>query len=162
MLLGFMGSGKTTVGRRAAELAGAGFCDLDVVIEREAGRTIAEIFRLEGEPAFRAREAAVLGATLAARGSRSIVAVGGGTPMDDVSWRTMREQAVTIWLDAPLAELLRRADAASRPMLHGRTPAQVAELFRSRLARYGQAAHRVDGRGTVEEVAREVVRLWDA
>ncbi len=158
VLLGFMGAGKSTVGRRAAELAGADFIDLDQVIEGEAGRPIPDIFRVQGEAAFRAREAARLRAALA---ETALIAVGGGTPMDDVSWGLMRERALTVWLDAPLGELLRRADATTRPMLHGRTPEEVEELFRLRALRYGEADHRLDATEAVEDLAREVARLWD-
>lgn len=159
VLLGFMGAGKTTVGRRAAELAGAEFLDLDQLIEGEAGRTIPDIFRVGGEADFRAREAARLRDAL---GEGAIIAVGGGTPMDDASWALMRMRAVTVWLDAPLGELLRRADAVTRPMLQGRTAGEVEQLYRLRSLRYGEADHRLDGTEAVEDLAREVARLWDA
>lgn len=159
VVLGFMGAGKSTVGRRAAQLAGADFLDLDDLIEGEAGCSIPDIFRTHGEAGFRAREAAQLRAALAGRG---IIAVGGGTPMDDVSWTLMRERAITVWLDAPLGELLHRADATSRPMLQGRSAGEVQELYRVRARRYGEADHRLDGTGAVEDLAREVARLWEA
>lgn len=158
VLLGFMGAGKSTVGRRAAELAGAAFVDLDLLIERESGQSIPDIFRTRGEAAFRACEAARLRDSLS---QGAIVAVGGGTPMDDASWRLMRERAITVWLDAPLDELLRRAEAATRPMLQGRTADEVEELYAARARRYGEADHRLDGTAAVEDLAREVVRLWD-
>lgn len=158
VLLGFMGAGKSTVGRRAAELAGTAFVDLDLLIERESGRSIPDIFRTHGEAGFRLREAARLRDSLTAG---AIVAVGGGTPMDDASWSLMRERAVTVWLDAPLDELLRRADATSRPMLQGRSAGEVEELYRARARRYGEADHRLDGTEAIEDLAREVARLWD-
>ncbi len=158
VLLGFMGAGKSTVGRRAAELADAAFVDLDLLIEHESGRSIPEIFQQEGEPGFRACEAARLRDSLT---EDTIIAVGGGTPMDDASWRLMRDRAVTIWLDAPLAELLRRADATGRPMLQGRSAHEVRELYRARARRYGEAEHRLDGTGAIADLAREVARLWD-
>lgn len=154
-----MGAGKSTVGRRAAELAGAAFVDLDLLIERESGRSIPDIFRAQGEAGFRACEAARLRDSLT---QGAIIAVGGGTPMDEASWRLMRERAITVWLDAPLDELLRRADPTTRPMLNGRNADEVAELYLLRARRYGEADHRLDGRGAVEDLAREVVRLWEA
>lgn len=158
VLLGFMGAGKSTVGRRAAELAGVAFVDLDLLIERESGCSIPDIFRTQGETGFRAREAAWLRDSLA---EAAIIAVGGGTPMDDRSWRLMRERALTVWLDAPLDELLRRADAATRPMLQGRGADEVEKLYLLRARRYGEADHRLDGTAPVEDLAREVARLWD-
>lgn len=154
-----MGAGKSTVGRRAAELAGAAFVDLDLLIERDSGRSIPDIFQTQGEAGFRACEAARLRDSLT---PGAIIAVGGGTPMNEASWRLMRERAITVWLDAPLEELLRRADATTRPMLQGRSADEVEDLYLLRARRYGEADHRLDGTGSVEDLAREVARLWEA
>lgn len=154
-----MGAGKSTVGRRAAELTGAAFVDLDLLIERDSGRSIPDIFQTQGEAGFRACEAARLRDSLT---PGAIIAVGGGTPMNEASWRLMRERAITVWLDAPLEELLRRADATTRPMLQGRSADEVEDLYLLRARRYGEADHRLDGTGSVEDLAREVARLWEA
>ncbi|MBO0706775.1 MAG: shikimate kinase [Candidatus Dormibacteraeota bacterium] len=147
------------MGRRAAELAGAAFVDLDLLIERDSGRSIPDIFQTQGEAGFRACEAARLRDSLT---PGAIIAVGGGTPMNEASWRLMRERAITVWLDAPLEELLRRADATTRPMLQGRSADEVEDLYLLRARRYGEADHRLDGTGSVEDLAREVARLWEA
>lgn len=162
-LLGFMASGKTTVGRLVAERAGCPFVDLDRAIEARAGRTVAAIFRDEGEARFRALEAAELAGVL---GPGRVVALGGGTPIDDASWERLRRQALTVFLDVPLERLLERAaggppDAGDeRPLLRDRTPEQVAALFQARMPRYRQADHAVDGDRPAAEVAEEVLVLW--
>jgi shikimate kinase len=158
-LLGFMGSGKTTVGTLVAARTGAPYRDLDAMIEERCGMTIAELFDRRGEPAFRDLEARVLPEALA---PGCVVALGGGTPLRDANWALIRERAVTVWLEAPLPLLLARASSreGDRPLLRDRDEPELRALLDSRLARYGEADHRVDGSGTPEAVAEEVCRLW--
>lgn len=160
-LLGFMGSGKTTVGTLVAARSGAPYRDLDAMIEERCGMTIAELFDREGESAFRDLEARVLPEALA---PGCVVALGGGTPLRDANWALIRERAVTVWLEAPLPLLLSRASTreGDRPLLRHREEPELRALLESRLARYGEADHRVDGSGTAEAVAEEVCRLWHA
>ena len=160
-LLGFMGSGKSTVGTLVAARTGAPYRDLDAMIEERCGMTIAELFDREGEPAFRALEARLLPEALT---PGSVVALGGGTPLRDASWALIRERAVTVWLEAPLPLLMARASTheGDRPLLRDRSEAELRALLESRLARYGEADHRLDGSGTPEAVAEEVCRLWPA
>lgn len=160
-LLGFMGSGKTTVGTLVAARSGAPYRDLDAMIEERCGMTIAELFDREGESAFRDLEASVLPEALA---PGSVVALGGGTPLRDANWSLIRERAITVWLEAPLGLLVARASSrrGDRPLLRDRSEAELRALLDSRLARYGEADHRLDGSGTPEAVAEEVCRLWPA
>jgi shikimate kinase len=160
-LLGFMASGKSTVGSLVAERMGAPYRDLDAMIEQRCGMTIAELFEREGEPAFRDLEARLLPEALT---SGAVVALGGGTPLRDASWALIRERAVTVWLEAPLAVLLARASgrAGDRPLLRDRAEAELRALLTARTARYAEADHRLDGSGTPEAVAEEVCRLWHA
>jgi shikimate kinase len=160
-LLGFMGSGKSTVGRLVAARTGAPYRDLDAMIEERCGMSIAELFDREGEPAFRDLEARVLPEALT---PGSVVALGGGTPLRDANWALIRERAVTVWLEAPLPLLMARAasPAGDRPLLRDRCEADLRALLDSRVARYGEADHRLDGSGTPEAVAEEVCRLWHA
>lgn len=153
-----MASGKSTVGRLVAARTGAPYHDLDEMIEARCGTTIAELFASRGEDAFRALEAAVLPEALE---PGAVAALGGGTPMRDESWRVIRQRAVTVWLDAPLPTLVDRAGPpGSRPLLNGRSATELQALLTSRLPRYGEADHRVDGAGPADEVAEEVIRLW--
>jgi shikimate kinase len=157
-LMGFMACGKSTVGSLVAARTGAPYRDLDDLIEERCGTTIAELFRREGEPAFRDLEASLLPEALT---PGSIVALGGGTPLRDDSWAVIRERSVSVWLDVPLDELLARAGpGADRPLLGGRGAAELGALLETRLPRYRQADHRVDGTRPPEVVAEEVSRLW--
>ncbi|HYW25123.1 MAG TPA: shikimate kinase [Terriglobales bacterium] len=158
-LLGFMGSGKSTVGTLVAERTGARYIDLDAMIEERCGMTIAEVFERRGEAVFRDLETQVLPDALT---PGTVVALGGGTPLRDANWALIRQRAVTVWLEAPLPLLIARATthAGDRPLLRDRGEADLRALLASREARYGEADHRLDGSGTPEAVAEEVCRLW--
>jgi shikimate kinase len=156
-LIGFMGCGKSTVGRLVAERAEAPYKDLDTIIEGRCGMTIAELFRTRGEPAFRVLEAELLPEVLE---PGVVASLGGGAPLDERNWSAIRERAVTVWLDAPLQELLVRADRDTRPLLQGRSGDQLQALFDSRSGRYQQADHHVDATREPEMVAEEVLHLW--
>ena len=152
-----MGAGKTSVGRRVAELAGVPFTDLDDLVTSRRGLSVAEIFAVDGEAAFRAQEAAALPEALAAGG---VVALGGGTPLDDASWQTVKAEAVSVFLDAPLDVALSRIGGAEGRPLASRGAEALRLLLESRLPRYREADHEVDASADVETVARAVLRLW--
>lgn len=166
-LIGFMGAGKTTVGRALARRLGRTFCDLDDVIEEREGRSIAAIFAEHGEGAFRRAESAALNALLEERGQGDcIVALGGGAFVQPEN-RAALEQAgaITVLLEAPLEELRRRcrADAESRLRPLAQQEGRFAELFAARRAAYELARHRVETMGkNVEEVAVEIERILTA
>ena len=155
-----MGSGKTLVGAVIAERAEAPFHDLDSMVEQEAGLTIPEIFATQGEPAFRALETRALPRALQAG---SVVALGGGSLIDDGNWRLVNTEAVTVYLDVPFETMWRRIQARpGRPLASGRSREEVISLFDQRRPRYEQAGHRVDGDRPPEVVADEVIKLWSA
>lgn len=161
-LVGPRGSGKTTVGRLLAERLGLPFVDADAKLEREAGRTIAELFALEGEPGFRARERTTLLALTKRDGL--VVATGGGAVLDPDVRTALAATGVTVWLDAPPEVRATRIAGTDRPALtaHGRGPAEERAVAAARERLYrGCAAERVgtDGR-TPEEVANDVERVW--
>jgi shikimate kinase len=106
VLVGFMGSGKTAVGRAVAPALGLLFVDIDDVIVREAGKSIVEIFRTDGEPAFRRLEWDAVRKTAAARGQ--VIAPGGGAVMNDASWTRLLDGNLVVRLDATPRALLRR------------------------------------------------------
>jgi shikimate kinase/3-dehydroquinate synthase len=138
VLVGFMGSGKSTVGPQLAQRMGRPFVDLDDVIEGEAGRSVAEIFSSEGEDGFREREARCLQRAL--EQSASVVAVGGGAPMRDENWGRIRDGNCVVALTAEPAELARRLNgSADRPLLQGGAPPVIASLLPQRMSRYLEA-----------------------
>ena len=154
-LLGFMGSGKTTAGRALAERLGLDFTDLDTEIEESAGMTVAEIFEREGEPAFRRLEGSRLDSVLL---PDTVVALGGGTVIDDRNWGLVRTHARSIWLDAPAAALWDRVgDMTGRPLVSDRRAFE--DLLAARRPRYAQADMRVDASRPFEEVVDQLVML---
>lgn len=117
VLIGPMGSGKSTVAQALAQLAGTPSVDLDQSIEATAGMRIADIFKTEGETGFRAREHTALKATL---GQGRVVATGGGVVLAAEN-RALLRDTVCVWLDAPIETLAARLreEAAHRPLLQG-------------------------------------------
>lgn len=165
-LIGFMGAGKTTVGRALASRLGWNFCDLDQVIESRERKTVAEIFAGQGEAGFRAAETAALNELLQDPSVRRdlVVALGGGA-FAQLRNREMLERAgaVTVLLEAPLEELRRRcsADGTLRPLAGDVN--RFAELFEVRRAAYHLAKYRVNTMGkAVEDVAAEIERILTA
>jgi shikimate kinase len=155
-----MGSGKSVVGAEVAERTNATFHDLDLMVESEAGMTIPEIFATEGEPRFRALESRVLPRAMQ---PGAVVALGGGTLIDDANWRLVDGTAATIYLEVPFEKMWERIRARTgRPLASGRSREEVFSLFEQRRPRYEQAVHRVNGDRAVEVVAAEVVKLWSA
>jgi shikimate kinase/3-dehydroquinate synthase len=154
-LIGFMATGKSTVGRVVAERLGRRFVDLDDEVERRAQRTVAEIFRQEKEEGFRRREAEALRAL----GGEPdlVVACGGGAPCfaDNLAW--MRSSGIVFTLRASLAQILERTalpGAPARPLL-----GEAERLYAARQAVYEAADVVVDAEArTPDDVAGEVVR----
>ncbi len=138
-LLGFMGSGKTTVGRHLAELIERPFEDLDSRIESAAGRTIADIFSKDGEAAFRRQETRALAALLAEMRSGSVVALGGGTFVQDENERLLKNSGgLTIFLECPVEELVARCGGLDhRPLF--KDAADFRQLYERRLPAYRRA-----------------------
>ncbi len=144
-LIGFRGSGKSTVGRILAARTGLPLIDTDEAITERAGRTISEIFNEGGEAAFRALEAEAV--ERACAGAACILALGGGAVESDVIVRRARATAMVVWLRAGAAALSARiaADPASAsmrpPLLGGRdTLAEIDELLQRRTPLYAAAA----------------------
>lgn len=159
VLVGFMGSGKSSVGRALARRLRVGFVDVDERIERAAGKPIRDIFSAEGEPAFREREAAALRDALSVPGR--VVATGGGAFLSEGNRALIRAYAPVVYLEARAETLLARLPADSaRPLLRGDDRGKVVrELLARRLPGYRLADHTVATDGlTVEEVADRVVK----
>ena len=123
-LVGMPGSGKTTVGRLLAARLGARFVDLDDVVEREAGRTIDEIYAAGGEAAFRDLEEGAMADVAASVGAEdAVVATGGGVVLREANRRVLSGGSEVVFLDAPPEVLLPRIrGTAGRPLLRSGTP----------------------------------------
>jgi shikimate kinase len=155
-----MGSGKNRVGAIVAERSGAPFHDLDLMVEREAGMTIAEIFASKGEAGFRSLESRLLPAALE---PGAVAALGGGAPIDDRNWIVITDRAETVFLDASFDVIWSRVGgAANRPLAANRSRDELQALLEQRRPRYEQATHRVDADRTPELIAEEVLTLWSA
>jgi shikimate kinase len=155
-LTGFMGSGKTTVGRALAERLGVAFADLDDLVEVRAGRSIRAIFEESGEGEFRRLEREAL-VELAARPDLegAVVATGGGTMAFEPCARLLAASGLTVWLNPTFATIVERIGGlgkADRPLFREET--QALALYRERLAAYRRCDLTVDV--AAEESAREV------
>lgn len=123
-LVGLMGVGKSSVGRRLASALGLPFRDADTEVEAAAGRTIPEIFAEMGEPAFRDGERRVISRLL--EGSPHVLATGGGAFMNPETRALIKSRAISVWLKADLDVLARRVGRKdNRPLLAGKDPMEV-------------------------------------
>lgn len=159
VLVGLPGAGKSSVGRLAAALLGAAFEDSDDLVERAAGRTIAQLFAGEGEAAFRRREREAMVGALA-RPPR-VIAAGGGWAAQPGNLEAAEPRAFTIYLACSAETAAARAGTSpARPLLAGDAAAAVRELLHRRRPFYERAAAMVDTEGrTPAAVAADVAAL---
>ena len=164
VLVGLMGVGKTSVGRRLADALSTPFVDSDEEVEEAAAMTIPEIFDSLGEPAFREGERRVI-ARLIDAGPR-IISTGGGAFMNDQTRALVKARAVSVWMKADLDTLVERTGRkANRPLLQGGDPREIlAGLMARRHPVYAEAdicvPSRIDDRH--EAVAARIVAALDA
>ena len=154
-LVGFMGSGKTSVGRALAKRLDWRFADVDELIEDREHSSVADIFAKHGEPYFRGIERAVLAEQVPTR--HAVVATGGGTFVDPQNRAAIKADGATVWLDAPLERVIARIPQdGRRPLASDRV--SLERLFHSRHASYEQAHLRLDaGRAPVESLVDQLV-----
>lgn len=159
-LAGFMGSGKSTVGRLVARRLLWNFLDLDGVIERHEGRPVSRIFEESGAQHFRDVERYVLRQVVLK--PATVVALGGGTLIDPESQALCRERAAVVWLRCSLDVLEKRLHdaAAPRPLWGDREALQAR--FDERLVGYESSEFRVDADAAPDQVAECVVKLLGA
>jgi len=160
ILTGFMGSGKSSVGRVLAERLDCPFVDLDAEIVAAVGRSINDIFAHDGEQAFRSLESACLERVLG--DGRSVIATGGGVVMADHNRSCMRNRGIVVNLVVSLPQVLKRLHgAADRPLFAGsNAPNSVKLLMDGREQFYADADIRIDTDGkSVEDVAAEILRF---
>jgi shikimate kinase len=157
-LVGFMGSGKSTIGRLLAGRLGWSFFDIDEEIEAAAKMTIAEIFAARGEPAFRRIEARIIRRRVGAigRGRAAVLALGGGAFAEPANRELLMNNGITVWLDCPFDIVKRRvAQASHRPL--ARDAEKFAALYESRREVYGLADARIPSEGDDPAAAVEAI-----
>jgi shikimate kinase len=160
-LVGFMASGKSTVGPALAAELGWRFSDLDSEIETEEQTTVAQIFSSRGEAAFRRLETAAIRAKVRQiqAGHPYVIALGGGAFLQPDNRELVKNNGIAIWLDCSLERINRRLlGNTTRPLAS--SPEQVAQLLESRRPFYERADHRVDADcDNVEEIVRRILDL---
>jgi shikimate kinase len=161
VLVGPPGSGKTTVGAVLADLLGSRLHDTDAAIEAAQGRSVADIFVEDGEPAFRALERSEVARAVATE--EGVIAVGGGAPVDPVTERALLGETV-VFLDVGIADAAKRVGFdQSRPLLAVNPRASWVRLMNDRRPVYERVStHRVDTAGrTPQDVAAEIAGLLE-
>ncbi len=145
-LVGMMGAGKTTVGRRLALALNLPFHDADAEIERAAGMNVSELFARHGEESFRRGEAQVIDRLLA--GPPIVLATGGGALLNATTRKLIAERAISIWIRADTDTLVKRATRRpTRPLLQSGDPKETIErLLEARTPFYAQADIAIDSR----------------
>ena len=157
-LVGLMGAGKTTVGRRLAKRLDLAFVDADAEIEDAAGESIPEIFERRGEAAFRAGERRVIARLLA--GEPRVLATGGGAYMDPVTRANISARGISIWLKEELDTLMKRVGKrGDRPLLQNGDPrATMKRLIDERYPVYAEADITIESlEGPHEAVVEEII-----
>ncbi len=166
-LIGYMGSGKSTVGRRLASRLGCPFIDLDACIEQREGKTVAEIFATHGEEYFREKERDCLREVSENTGN-AVISVGGGTPCFFDNMDYMNARGVTVYLKLSPAALLSRLrpGLAKRPLLAGKNEQELLEYIGENLAKrecyYSRAQITADGVGThLDDMVRRIAAVLE-
>ena len=159
ILIGFMGAGKTSVGKALSESAGMALADTDCMIETEAGMSVSDIFASRGETFFREMETAIL-KSLLDKAERTIICAGGGLPLREENRDLIRRLGTVAYLRVkPETVLSRLKGDTTRPLLKGGDAQEkVHGLLKLREPIYAQAAHRtidVDGK-TPRQIAYEL------
>lgn len=141
ILIGFMGCGKSSVGKALADAMGIPFVDTDGMIEEQAGRKINDIFREDGEEYFRELETSVLKQLLSAQ-ERKVIAVGGGLPVREINREYLKRLGTVVYLLAKVETLTGRLEGDdTRPMLRGgELKKRIETLMDARGELYGKAA----------------------
>ena len=158
LLVGFMGAGKSLCGRVLARRLGRCFVETDDMIAARDGRSIPEIFRQDGEERFRQLEAEILDALRTK--TDDVIATGGGLPCREGRMDALKSLGTVVWLDGDFRELYERARrGGARPILEGRSLAEVEAIYRQRTPYYRQAHLTLDTTGLgVDEVVGRLMR----
>jgi shikimate kinase len=157
ILVGLMGAGKTTVGKRCAEKLERAFVDTDDIVRANTGMTVDEIFVTGGEGEFRKYERIAV-SDVCASPAPLVIACGGGVVLDPDNRKDLRAAGVVVWLQATPDELATRVgDGSTRPLLRNDPPGALARLARLRGPAYESAAHEI-----VDTTGRDIETVADA
>jgi shikimate kinase len=160
VLVGMMGAGKSSIGRRLAARLGIPFSDADAEIEEAAGMSVADIFQAHGEPSFRSGEARVIARLL--ENGPQVLATGGGSFINPETRARIHEKGISVWLKADVEVLLRRVRRRNdRPLLRNDDPSvTLTKLLATREPIYGEASLTVVSRDVPHEIiVEEIVTL---
>jgi shikimate kinase len=163
VLVGLMGAGKSTIGRRLAQKLGLAFVDADAEIERAAGKSVPDIFRDHGEDYFREGERRVI-ARLLESGSQ-VLATGGGAYMSKGTRENIERMGIAVWLKADISLLMKRVRRRdNRPLLKSEDPEEVMrQLMAERYPVYGLADITVESRDVPHNsIVSDVIRALAA
>ena len=163
ILIGFMGCGKTSVGKRFSSVGKMTFLDTDEYIVTREGKSVTEIFKTSGEPYFRNRETECIQELIQKQLSDSVISVGGGLPMREENRKLLRELGEVIYLRATSATIYERVQYdSSRPLLQTENPRErITCLTNDRSAVYEAAATAivdVDGK-SLDEIIKEIQKV---
>ena len=165
ILIGYMGCGKSTVGRQLSDTLKYGFADTDALIEEEQGRTIAEIFEVDGEQFFRDLETEALRKLLETEG-KYVISVGGGLPLREENRMLLQKLGQVIYLKATPDTIYNRIKGdVTRPLLQTNNPKErIIEMLNEREEKYFAAAHKiiiVDEK-EISEIVDEIMEIRKA
>lgn len=163
VLVGFMGSGKTTVGKLIAKQTGMPLIDMDSIIEDRAGMTITEIFAEKGEPHFRALERSLVQELASTAGN--IISTGGGIVLNPQNIADFEKTGLVVCLLVDAETVLDRVrHDTTRPLLAGDKEAKILHLLETRKSLYESISHRIDtsGRPSPEPTAQEIIELYQS
>jgi len=164
VLVGFMGTGKSVIGRRVAALANRPFLDMDAEIERRSGKSISRIFAEDGEVVFRDMESA-LSVEWGKERDHSVIACGGGIVTREENLSALGENGILVCLKARIEVILERTSRSGRrPLLDTRDREQkIRDLLLARAAAYASLPHQIDTSDLDPHVlAQRLLELWEA
>ncbi len=162
VLVGFMGTGKTTVGQLLSEKTGMPLLDMDTLIEKRAGKSINEIFAEEGEPHFRKLERTLVQELSANNGH--VISTGGGIVLNPDNITDFEKSGLVVCLLASSEIILDRVrHDTTRPLLAGDKEAKIIELLESRKPLYEAIGHQIDTNGlSPETIAEQIIALYES
>lgn len=159
ILIGFMGTGKTTVGKIISSCTKYSFFDMDQQIEKNAGMSVNEIFSQKGESYFREQEEKVLDNILTF--NNAVISCGGGVIKHKANRDKLKKNGTVFCLKADIDSIIKRTSGNTRPLLINKTEKEVLQLIRTREGLYGFADHFIDTTGkTPIEVAHSIISIY--